>query len=223
LTSSRHALPPAQPTEAMASSNSDVLLGWLNAHGSDKGYWHKYHHVYASVMRPGITTSVLEIGIGTNNPGLISTMGPNGKPGASLRAWANYLPGARIYGADVDHDILFSTDRITTAHVDQLNVLSLETLPARLGVTDGFDVIIDDGLHALGANLATLVFGLNNVRVGGAVIIEDLVAFQCMDPWRAIDAVIVAASKDRIAGKKAFTTALFRGRTSYLYVVTRIQ
>ena len=46
--------------------------------------------------------NILEIGLGTNNPILVSTMGSNGRPGASLYSFREYLPKSNIYGADVD-------------------------------------------------------------------------------------------------------------------------
>ena len=40
--------------------------------------------------------------MGTNKPGLVSTMGASHTPGASLRAFRDYLPNAIVHGADVD-------------------------------------------------------------------------------------------------------------------------
>jgi hypothetical protein len=89
-------------------------------YGSDKGEteatshsfpWpnHSYADYYSSLFSHCrlTPTKVFECGIGTNNPNLASSMGVNGKPGASLRAWRDYFPHATIYGADIDRDILF--------------------------------------------------------------------------------------------------------------------
>lgn len=76
--------------------------------GSDKANGHRYHVVYgAKLARTPAMTAVLEIGIGTNNEDVASNMGRLGRPGSSLRAFRDALPGARIYGADVDPRILF--------------------------------------------------------------------------------------------------------------------
>ena len=42
-----------------------------------------------------------------------------------------------------------------------------------LGETE-FDFIIDDGFHAITANLHTLLFALNHLREGGIFIAEDI-------------------------------------------------
>ena len=53
------------------------------------------------------TFNLLEIGLGTNNPKIVSSMGLKGKPGASIRAFKEIYINASIYGADVDENILF--------------------------------------------------------------------------------------------------------------------
>ena len=50
---------------------------------------------------------IFEIGLGTNNIDIVSTMGKKGHPGASLRAFRDFCPNAEIYGADFDSRILF--------------------------------------------------------------------------------------------------------------------
>ena len=48
-----------------------------------------------------------------------------GKPGASLRVFRDYFLNAKIYGADIDKNILFTSDRIFTYYVDQLDEISI--------------------------------------------------------------------------------------------------
>jgi hypothetical protein len=85
----------------------------MTRHGSDKGSgWHNYTTVYSTLFwgwhdRP---LRILELGLGTNNPGLMW----HGVPGASLRGWREIFPSALIYGADIDRDILFQEERIKT-------------------------------------------------------------------------------------------------------------
>ena len=51
-------------------------------------YVHNYHLVYSALFKnKNNVKKILEIGIGTNNTKLISNMGQNGIPGASLRAF----------------------------------------------------------------------------------------------------------------------------------------
>ena len=70
--------------------------------------------------------SVIECGVGTNNPSLESSMGMMGKPGASLRVWRDYFPQADIVGIDIDKAILFTEDRIQTYYCDQTNAQSVK-------------------------------------------------------------------------------------------------
>ncbi len=71
---------------------------------------------------------ILEIGMGTNNASLLSSMGRRGSPEASLRARKKYLPNSEICGTDVDKNILFQSGRITTSYVDQLDSTTFDTM-----------------------------------------------------------------------------------------------
>jgi hypothetical protein len=142
-------------------------------YGSDKATDHNYHVLYAHLLqdRPAVTR-LLEIGLGTNNEDVLSHMTRVGRPGASLRAFRDYLPNAAIFGADVDRRILFREDRIETFHVDQTNPDSFRDLASRVG--SGFDLVIDDGLHSPLANLQTLLFALPLLKPGGCFVVEDI-------------------------------------------------
>ena len=145
----------------------------LDHHGSDKANSHNYHLLYGTILQERETIrNVFEFGLGTNNTKIMSNMGPGGRPGASMRGFRDFLPHAMIYGADIDREILFSEERIETFYVDQTDPATFdELLPSLPGE---FDLIIDDGLHAPHANLATLNFALGKVRVGGWIVIEDI-------------------------------------------------
>jgi hypothetical protein len=151
---------------------SELLASLFRRFGSDKST-HGYHQLYSQLFRRDAPINVLEIGLGTNNEALLSSMGARGQPGASLRAFREYFPNALIFGADIDTDILFTEERIRTAYVDQLRPETLTAATGALGEAS-FDLIIDDGLHSLTANVNTLLFGLKHVNVGGYVIIEDI-------------------------------------------------
>ena len=73
-------------------------------------------------------------------------MNANGKPGASLRAWRDYFKNALIFGADIDKNILFQEDRITTFNLDQTNKNSITNMWSDIK-KNNFNLIIDDGLH----------------------------------------------------------------------------
>jgi len=149
------------------------LADSFNYYGSDKSTRHDYHKIYGPILNDfSSIKKILEVGLGTNNSDIVSTMGSSGKPGASLRAFRDFCPYADIYGADIDSRILFQEERIETYYVDQLSITSLRELASNTG-TD-FDLVIDDGLHSPDANINTLVLGLSIVKVNGWVVIEDI-------------------------------------------------
>lgn len=123
--------------------------------------------------------------MGTNNPNLISSMGSNGKPGASLRAFRDFLPQSKIFGADVDKDILFQEERITTIQVDQLDRNSFNALSK----DEAYDLIIDDGLHSTPANLNTMIWAMQHLRAGGYIVIEDVANAHRVN-WKVVEFII---------------------------------
>jgi SAM-dependent methyltransferase len=177
-------------TEA-ARASAARLKELFDHHGSDKASPHAYHHLYGSLLQsPPLVTAVFEVGLGTNNEDVVSHMGAGGRPGASLRAFRDFLPNAAVYGADVDRRVLFSDDRIETFHVDQLDPASFDRLPDSL--PREFDLVIDDGLHSPGANLATLCFALGRLKPGGVLVIEDVQPAH-FPVWQVVAALLPAA------------------------------
>jgi hypothetical protein len=144
----------------------------FNSARSDKSSIHNYHLIYGvALAAPAEVRNMLEIGMGTNNTDVISNMGSSGTPGASLRAFRDFLPNAHIYGADIDRRILFQEDRISTFFVDQTDLASFD----QLGKTNvSFDLIIDDGLHSPDANIAVIIFALKRLTPRGWLVIEDI-------------------------------------------------
>ena len=76
-------------------------------------------YIYFEIFSHIKVNTLFEIGLGTNNINVRSNMGLDGKPGASLRAFRDYL-NINVYGADVDKGILFEEDKIKTYFIDQL-------------------------------------------------------------------------------------------------------
>ncbi len=163
----------------------------LDMYGSDKASVHNYHLVYSYILSDrAAVTGLLEIGIGSNNTDIVSNMSRAGKPGASLRAFRDFLPNAMIYGADFDDKILFQEEHIRTFFVDQTNPATLEQLSH--SVPDELDLIIDDGLHAPNANIATLTFALPKLKSdkgGGWLIIEDIHK-SALPIWEVVSAIL---------------------------------
>jgi hypothetical protein len=60
-----------------------------------------------------------------------------------------------------------------TAYVDQLDIKTFNGIITSFGDIK-YDLIIDDGLHSIGANLNTLLFALQNIKSGGWIVIEDI-------------------------------------------------
>ena len=146
-------------------------------HGSDKGYVrHNYTAIYSRLFASRLhqPLRIFELGLGTNNPALISSMGEMGMPGASLRGWRELFPRAQIYGADIDREILFHSDRIDTYYCDQLDANAIRNLWAQPALKGGMDIIIDDGLHTFEGNVSFLEGSLRNLRRGGLYIVEDI-------------------------------------------------
>jgi hypothetical protein len=158
----------------------------MSALGSDKATGrHNYTTVYSSLFARHRSKQVrlLELGIGTNNPKLASTMGESGKPGASLRGWAEFFSSGVIVGADIDKEILFTDTRITTFYCDQLSRTSIDSMWANASLSHEFDIVIEDGLHTFEANISFLEGSIHRVRRGGYYIVEDVRAAD-LPRWR---------------------------------------
>lgn len=152
------------------------LAELMTSHGSDKGSGdHNYTSVYEKILNHLVgkeDVNIFELGIGTNNPNLPSTMGVNGVPGASLRGWRDWFGKANIYAGDIDKNILFTEEKIKTFYVDQRSPESIKELWSN--IDEIFDVIIDDGLHELNANYTFISNSHNKLKMGGYFIVEDL-------------------------------------------------
>jgi hypothetical protein len=160
----------------------------MTRHGSDKGRrWHNYTTVYSPLLsdRRNKPLRIFELGLGTNNPTLASSMGSTGKPGASLRGWRELFPKAMVYGADIDRAILFQEDRIMTFYCDQVDPEAIRALWSQPGLCDGVDLLVEDGLHTFDANICFLEGSLHRVRSGGFYVIED-VGTETTDQWRRV-------------------------------------
>ena len=164
----------------------------MHAEGSDKGCGHHnytqlYHRLFSQFLHD--PTDVFELGIGSTRADLPANMGPGGVPGASLRGWRRYFPGATICGADIDGDILFQEQGIQTLYVDQTDPASVMSLWAHLSPM--YDLIVDDGLHQVSANTTFLFGSKHKLKPGGLYIIEDI--WMSSDNLASLDAVLNTA------------------------------
>lgn len=170
--------------------NNKLALNVLcDKYGSDKGEtkqeghpygWksHSYTYVYDMLfsLNRKYVGIVIECGLGTNNPDLPSSMGIDGKPGASLRVWRDYFPQARIIGIDIDRDVLFNDEeRIETYYCDQTNSSSIASFIEEAKLTpNSVDIFIDDGLHEFNAGKSLFEGAFPLLRDEGFYIIEDV-------------------------------------------------
>jgi len=129
-------------------------------------------------------------------------MGSFGKPGASVRAFRDFFKKAKIFGTDIDKNILFKEKRIKTYYANQTNLRSLENLFKKVG--SNFDLIIDDGLHASYANINMIVGSLKFLKKNGFLIIEDI-PYRTINIWKVIDFILLKSHKTQLVKtKKAF-------------------
>ena len=148
----------------------------MTKYGSDKGRPNNYTPLYSALFeeRRGQPVRIFELGLGTNDPNAPSNMGVFGAPGASLRGWRELFPNALVYGADIDRKILFQEGRIKTFYCDQLDPSSIRELWSHPDLQGGVDIIIEDGLHTVEANVSFLEASIDHLRPGGIYVTEDI-------------------------------------------------
>ena len=125
----------------------------------DKGTAHSYIEVYESLLAPMRETAraVLEIGVG---------------PAAlSLRMWNVYFPNALVVGVDPDPIREEMPDGV---HVVCADAYTAETVKRIGTLASGYDLIIDDGPHGLGDQLAAIRLYRPLLAPGGLLVIEDV-------------------------------------------------
>jgi len=188
-----------------------IMREMFDRHGSDKGTFHNYDVVYSNILTglEGKKLQILEIGLGTNNIDTLSSMGLGGKPGASLRAWAELFPLANITGCDIDSRILFSLHRITTYQLDQTDIDSWAQFCHKIG-DKKFDLIVDDGLHTALANLVTVKESLKLLTEDGMLVIEDVYQ-NALPVWKLLSQVL----------QSIWDVNIYRTNAAYMVLIKR--
>lgn len=179
-----------QPLNYMSYSfdekESTPLCEIMGRNKSDKGHvliqssHHNYTTFYYSIFKNLRENKlrIFELGLGTNNVNLLSNMGSNGRPGASLYGWNEFFPNSDIFGADIDRDILFNTDKIKTFYCDQTIPTVVKQMWDNPMLHDNFDIIIDDGLHTFNANVCFFENSIHKLKSNGYFIIEDILSYE---------------------------------------------
>lgn len=147
----------------------------MNLNGSDKGSGHHNYTRFYDFIFKNIKDDVryfFELGLGTNNLQIPSNMSGAGTPCGSIRGWREYFTNAKIFGADIDRDILIQDEDIETFYCDQTNPSSIKELSDNFNFK--FDVIIEDGLHTFDANKTFFENYIDMLKDGGIFIIEDI-------------------------------------------------
>lgn len=197
---------------AIASKDTaeEVKLAELfKIYGSDKSSTHNYYKIYHHLLKDlRDPQKILEIGLGTNNIDVVSTMGKDGKPGASLRAFRDFTSNAKVFGADFDRRVLFEEERISTYFVDQTEPDTFMQLSQDVG--SNFDLMIDDGLHSPNANLHSLNFFLQNIKVDGFAVVEDINPMT-KPIWNIVGALIYPS----------FVSAFIETKSACMFIVQR--
>ena len=162
-----------QPTvlcEIMGRNKSDK--GNINITKSWHNYTTFYHNIFKNIRDKPLR--IFELGLGTNDVNIPSNMGVNGRPGASHFGWSEYFMNSRVYGADIDSNVLFNTDTIQTFYCDQTNPETIEKMWKEEDLKEDFDIIIEDGLHTFNANVCFFENSIHKLKTNGFYIIEDI-------------------------------------------------
>jgi len=165
--------------EVMVNKGTDKAM----YSGKSKHNYTPIYHAFFNKLR-NKKIRLLEVGIGTNNINIDSNMGPDGKPGASLKGWKEYFEFGEIFGADLDEAILFEEDRIKTFYCDQTNSDSINLMfNKNIELFEQFDLIIDDGLHTFEANRILLESSIHKLKSSGIYVIEDVINSE-IEKWK---------------------------------------
>jgi hypothetical protein len=135
---------------------------------------HSYSSEYYRLFEPikNIVKNFMEIGIG-NKKLMGPIVGKEYIPGASLRAWKDFFINAKIFGLDIDKDVLFEEDNIKCFYTDQSSAESLKNT-LKLMSENIFDIIIDDGSHIKEHMTLSYEILIDYLNFGGFYIIEDI-------------------------------------------------
>lgn len=141
---------------------------------ANKFYEFGYQNFYGAALKhlSDRPISILEIGIGVNDPLAPSGMGSTYKIGSSLVGWSHYFPEASVHGADIDPRCLIDSHLFQTHLVDQRDPTSL--LELANSFSSDLHLVVDDGLHTPEANALVAQAFLPRLAMDGVLVIEDI-------------------------------------------------
>lgn len=201
------------PDQAGDSAAPTLLCDLALHYGVDKcpGIFHSYTPVYNRLLesRRHLVRHVLEIGVGTPEV-MNEIVGPDYRPGASLRMWRDFFPGAQVFGCDLEPGVLFTEDRIRTFQVDQSDRNSLlrmiDDMRDEQGRPPQFDLIVDDGSHIVEHMTLTFEVLWPFLTQGGIFVVEDV---------KAVDRGYFAGLAERLGIGDAYLLHHHRGEGAW--------
>lgn len=146
------------------SVSRPTFMALAKKYGTDKWGAHKYatHYQHHLEHLRDDEFALLEIGIGG--------YAREGQGGASLRAWEEFFPKARIIGLDIEDKSFVDGGRIRTYQGSQDDRAMLERINRESGP---FEVIIDDGSHRPHHIRDSFAILFPLLLDGGIYVIED--------------------------------------------------
>jgi len=159
----------------LSNKNNNYLDYLCTIYGTDKNYPHSYTDYYYKEFNQikDQVTLVFEMGIGSNDISIPFNIGKNGKSGASLYVWSQYFKNSIVYGGDIDKKTLINSNRIKSYYVDQNDQSSIKDMWNNINKIN-FDIIIDDGNHAIEAGVMFFKNSFDRLKKNGQYIIEDV-------------------------------------------------
>jgi cephalosporin hydroxylase len=149
------------PSAVAGCPSATYQLGQLSkvADKTDKGFFHNYTEVYERFFFQwkNDPIRILEIGIAE---------------GGSLEMWERYFPNAQIFGVDIVDKSSLNRARVKTLVADQSRRDQLQKVVDASG--GNYDILMDDGGHAMDQQQVSLGFLFKFVKPGGYYVLEDV-------------------------------------------------
>ena len=138
--------------------------------------WHNYSTLYYELFKDikNNELRIFEMGIGTKNLNIPFNSGSLYNIGASLLVWQEFFPNSKIFGADIDGDSLFHTERIKTYYCDQKNPFVIDYMWKEKELLEDFDIIIDDGYKDIKYNYLFFEKSIEKLKEEGYYFIEGI-------------------------------------------------
>jgi hypothetical protein len=149
---------------------------------------HPFTSFYYDLLGPQrwSIAKVLEIGVKMKRPGAHYEH----ITGASLYMWKDFLPFAKIYGADADPAVMFQDGRIKTVLADQSKKKDLTNLIETTGAN--IDLLIYDGSRLPQDQISTCLTLMPLLKKDVVYVIEDVVDLNIQKKLRQFDTRLIS-------------------------------